>query len=294
MKTIFIEGTFIGNREEHEPCVMVLGFFDGVHLGHRSLIDTAKKIAEKKGIELAVMTFFPHPSNILQTQNKITSYLTPLPDKQRLLKNMGVEKLYIVTFTEPFAELSPEDFIKRYVAGLHSKHVVAGFDFTYGYRGKGNMERMKLDGKGLFDVTTVAKKAFNGEKISSSKIRKLLDEGKVEDVHHFLGNHYSAHGMLERQSFDQNSGKTVAHIVFQHYYLPQKGLYIVEVMAQERIYQSISLLHVHHSCVLVLEGNIHIPAPVTIKWLAKVKALSPLQYKSIDQITKNPYYPLKA
>lgn len=137
METIYINRPFFGKREMHEPSVMVLGFFDGIHLGHRALIDTGKKIAKEKQLKLAVMTFFPHPSNVLPVKNKITSYLSPLPKKQSLLKNMGVEKLYIVKFTEQFSGISPSDFIERYIVGLNCKHVVAGFDFTYGHKGKG-------------------------------------------------------------------------------------------------------------------------------------------------------------
>lgn len=286
MKTIYIDESFFTNRENHEPCVMVLGFFDGIHLGHRALIDAGKKIAGEKQLKLAVMTFFPHPSNILPVKNKITSYLTPLADKQRLLKNLGVDTLYIVKFTEQFAGHSPDEFIQRYVAGLNCRHVVAGFDFTYGHKGKGNMERIKSDGKGLFDVTTVPKKVFKHEKISSTKIRALLDEGKVDDVHHFLGSHYRTVGIVESQSFDRASGKTLAHIVFQDYYLPKKGGYIVETITEDTTVDSICLLHDIDSGVLMLEESVLLQSFVTVKWLAKLEALSRMNHHTYDRVAK--------
>lgn len=148
------------------------------------------------------------------------------------------------------------------------------------------MERIKADGKGLFNVTTVPKKVWNHEKISSTKIRALLDEGKVEDVHHFLGSHYSTSGIVESQSFDQASGKTIARILFQDYYLPQKGFYIVETATEGKTYDSICLLQDMNSGVFMLGGNVHFQFPVTVKWLAKVETLSRFNDQDFDQAIK--------
>jgi riboflavin kinase/FMN adenylyltransferase len=273
LETIYLEEPFIGKREEYKPCVMALGFFDGVHLGHQALIHTAKSIARKEQLELAVMSFFPHPSSILPVPNKITRYLSPLPEKKRLLEAMGVEKLYIVAFTEPFARLSPADFIERYVIGLHGAHVVAGFDFTYGYKGRGNMESIKTDGKGFFDVTAVPKKVFRNEKISSTKIRALLDEGKVEQIDCFLGRPYTTSGMAIKQLFDKADGKTLAHITMEDYYLPKKGVYDVQIISEGKTYDAACFLHHAHSVGIMLDGNMHFRSPVTIKWLKSANQL---------------------
>ena len=181
---------------EAKPSVMALGFFDGVHVGHRQLIEKAKHISQQKGLELAVLTFFPHPKEVLH-QVKF-NYLLSLDRKIEILEQLGVERLYIVHFDKTFACLEPEIFVEKYLISLQVKEVVAGFDFTYGNKGLGNMETLEAHGKGAFCVTTVPKVELYGNKISSTLIRQFLSDGQVEHIVDYLGDYYLTKGVVTR------------------------------------------------------------------------------------------------
>lgn len=125
------------NKLELPPTVMALGFFDGIHLGHQCVIRTAKKIADDRGYKSAVMTFHPHPSVVLGKKDAHVEYITPMRDKEKIVESLGIDILYVIKFDESFAGLLPQQFVDDYIIGLNVKHVVAGFDYSYGRLGKG-------------------------------------------------------------------------------------------------------------------------------------------------------------
>ena len=111
------------------------------------------KHAEEKGCKSAVMTFDPHPSIVLGGRNEKVFYITPLEQKIEKLKDLGVDQVFVVNFTSDFAKLSPEDFIQYFIKDLNVIHVTAGFDYSFGAFGKGNMELMKEIAGADFDAT---------------------------------------------------------------------------------------------------------------------------------------------
>ena len=133
------------------PYSLAVGFFDGVHLGHQQVINRAIEHAKEKGVKSAVMTFDPHPSIVLGGRNEKVFYITPLEQKIEKLKALGVDTVFVVNFTSDFAKLSPEDFVQFFIKDLHVVHVTAGFDFSFGAFGKGNMELMQQLGMEDFD-----------------------------------------------------------------------------------------------------------------------------------------------
>ncbi|WP_215017564.1 FAD synthetase family protein [Bacillus sp. ISL-75] len=206
-----------------KPCVMALGFFDGVHLGHQQVIKEAKKQAEEKKLPLVIMSFFPHPKEVLSNGKKIVPYLMPMTDKQKIFKKLGADVFYIVQFNTEFASLSPKQFVQRYLLDFGVKQVVAGFDFTYGCRGEGNMTRIKSDSDGRIDGIKVNKIEFEGEKISSTLIRNLIFSGELEKIPRYLGDYYQIKGRV-------GLNKHNADILVNPYYLlPASGIYEVTV-----------------------------------------------------------------
>lgn len=165
METIYLNP---GNKalwqERAKPNVMALGFFDGVHKGHREVIRTALAKAKEKKLLLSVMSFFPHPKTVLSNGKKRVDYLMPLSEKRKVLSQLGVDIFYIVEFDHEFSALSPETFVQKYLINLGVVHAVAGFDYCYGRMGTGNMDRLKADSGGLLEVTKVNKVECNGEK----------------------------------------------------------------------------------------------------------------------------------
>jgi riboflavin kinase/FMN adenylyltransferase len=251
---------------------MVLGFFDGVHLGHRKVISAARKIAEKKKLKLAVMTFFPHPKEVSGNGNTKMNYLTPVNVKLEIFSELGVEKVYVIHFTKSFAALTPREFIQKYLITLGAEHVVAGFDFTYGYKGKGNMETVHADGDGSFLVTSIPKIEQNGRKISSTLIRELLKKGEVQKVAECLGNYYETRGRILPFSRVIVAGVFKAEVIPAPYFtLPKEGTYEVEAQIAQRIFQGTAYVRTSKSLTLEINQFHQLmqveDLKITIKWM---------------------------
>jgi riboflavin kinase/FMN adenylyltransferase len=224
---------------------MALGFFDGLHLGHQRIIQTAKEIAIQHGYQFAVMTFYPHPKEVIDKKRGVFRYLSPLAVKKEAFFSMGVEKLYIVQFDLNFSQLSPRDFIKQYIVGLHCQHVVAGFDFTYGYKGEGNMQLLTEEGKiGKFAVTTVSKVELHNRKISSTLIREMLNQGQVDLIPQYQGGFYEVRGEV----IYPNSRNTqmIYVLIDQEYMMPRSGVYKVLLEIEGEMFEGICH-HIHQS-----------------------------------------------
>src|SRR5699024_4969057 len=131
-----------------------------------------------------------HPKDIIGRGNSKVKYLTPLTKKKHIFSSLNVDILYIVKFDLILSKLLPEEFIKKVVIPLNPKHVVAGFDFTYGYKALGNMNTIKDDGSSKFQVTTVHEVKHENKKISTTFIKKLLDNGEVGLANKFLKDYY--------------------------------------------------------------------------------------------------------
>lgn len=219
------------NKEDYPELSIALGFFDGVHLGHRKVILEAKRIAEEKGLKSAVMTFDPHPSAVLGKQNGTISYITPIAEKQAQMEKLGIDYLFIVEFSKAFANLSPEDFVRQYLIGLNVKHVTAGFDYTYGSMGKGTMDTLPLHGNDQFDVTVVPKLESEQEKVSSTRIRKMISEGQTEKIPALLGRFFTTSGeVIHGDKRGRTIGFPTANIdVSADYLLPPTGVYTVKI-----------------------------------------------------------------
>ena len=274
METIYLEHSSTGQPFiESKPCVFALGFFDGVHVGHQRLIQTAKRISEEKGVPLAVMTFYPHPRQIFDKKNAPVKYLTPLHRKQEVLKNMGVDKLFVVKFDPNFAKLSPEDFVEQYLVQYGCIHVVAGYDYTYGYKGQGNMETLYKYGDRRFGTTVVNKISYNKEKIGSTGIRQLVHEGKMEIIPKHLGSYYKITGYIARSYLLKNDIQELVIKVGPDYLVPQEGQYQIQINVHNILYHgTIEKISIRENYTLLYayiyeDFNLSIGSPVDIKWL---------------------------
>lgn len=236
--------------------VIALGFFDGLHKGHKSVILEAKKVAIQKELPLSVMSFFPHPKSVLSNGKVEVDYLMPLEEKQQQLALLGVDYFFIVEFTLDFAALSPEQFIQDFVLGLGATHVVCGYDYTYGKKGAGNASTLNEHGGGALGVKIVPKVAIYGEKVSSTRIRELLSEGNVSFISELLGKSYSVQWSTENG-------------LLPYYTLPKPGLYDVTITT-DTICENTTIL-VLNSCQIDF-GTIAIPTheTMTISWIREM------------------------
>ena len=177
-----------------ETSVVVIGVFDGVHKGHQLLLNRAKEIAE--GRSIIALTFDPHPTTVF-APDRAPTMLTTLADRVELLKIHNADQVAVMKFNEKFAAMSPEDFVETVLVNqLHAGTVIVGTNFTYGHKAAGNVESLIQSGlKHNFTVDVQELKA-DTEVISSSRIRALVVEGKVEEARELLSRPHRLDGVV--------------------------------------------------------------------------------------------------
>lgn len=215
-----------------EPVVLALGFFDGVHKGHRTVINTAKRISKEKNACLALMTFNQHPSIVFKkVKPEAITYLSTIERKEEFMEELGVDYLYEVDFTSAFASLSPQEFVDQYIVGLNAVAVVAGFDYTYGKKEVASMEHLPSYAKDRFEVIEVGKVTGEGEKISSTRIRQALSDGEIMEANHMLGYVYQTPGIvIHGDARGRTLGYPTANIDTKAgIRLPKVGVYAVRI-----------------------------------------------------------------
>lgn len=236
MKTIHLSYPHQLKREELPETSTAIGFFDGVHQGHKKVIDEAIKEAKKKSLQSAVITFYPHPSVVLKKDAAHTRYITPLAEKEEILEKMGVDRLYIVEFNKNLSRLSPEEFVDHFLINLNIRHVVTGFDFTFGHKGKGNMNDFPRYTKEPLSFTVIEKVEEEGEKVSSTKIRQCMDDGDIAQANQLLGRPLMIRGkVITGDKRGRTIGYPTANLdISEDYYLPKVGVYAVKVVIEDQ------------------------------------------------------------
>ncbi|MEZ2658486.1 hypothetical protein [Aneurinibacillus aneurinilyticus] len=215
---------------------IAIGYFDGVHYGHQGVIKEAIRYAKKTGLKSAVMTFDPHPRQLFEN-NSYTAYITPLLDKLRIFENLGVDITYVVSFCQVFSKISPLDFVEQFLLPLRALSVTIGFDFSFGYQGAAGPYDLQNLAKGRFRVKTIPSINSKHEKISSTNIRKALQDGDIEKINNYLRREYTISGELRG-----NNGEL---FLTRPFLLPQVGEYWVKIYALNRwVY---SKLKIHNS-----------------------------------------------
>jgi len=174
-----------------EDTAVVVGNFDGFHLGHRYLVNILRQRAGEKGLRSTVVTFCPHPLRVIARGLHLCDLSTP-EEKIELLSTAGIDYLCFVRFTEEFAKLSARAFLREVLyRRLRCRFLLVGYDWRFGYRREGEVELAKEVGNELgFEVETAEPYRKNGHVISSTLIRRLLSEGRLESVAEFLGRRY--------------------------------------------------------------------------------------------------------
>lgn len=277
------------------PFSLAIGFFDGLHKGHQTVINEAITKAKQLGIRSAVMTFDPHPSHLFGKGKDKIGYITKYPEKSRLLEEMGVDALFIVTFDWELASLSPERFIEIFIKGLGVKHVTAGFDFTFGSKGAGTMEQMAAFSAGDYGTTIIGKVTDADEKISSTRIRKLLSEGDVEKTASLLGRPFRTVGtIIDGEKRGRLLGFPTANVsIDEETILPANGVYAVLFSVDGQSYKGVCNVGVkptfHDPDIRKPSVEVHVldydsdlyGKEVAVDWIARIRAE---QKFSVDEL----------
>lgn len=189
----------LNNSTSKKPSILTLGTFDGVHLGHKAIIDRLNKLAKISGGLSTLITFEPHPQLILaKPERPEIRLLTTIEEKIELLQKLGLDRLVIANFTHEFATTEPELFVREVLLErLAMKNIVIGHDHAFGRGRTGRIKLLQQLGKSYnFNVEVVKPVQINGKVVSSTMIRKLLQSGDVKSAGIFLGRHYSIHGQV--------------------------------------------------------------------------------------------------
>ncbi|MEJ6760786.1 MAG: bifunctional riboflavin kinase/FAD synthetase [Candidatus Planktophila sp.] len=177
-----------------ETNVVVIGVFDGVHKGHQALLKRAKEIAD--GRSIIALTFDPHPTTVF-APDKAPTMLTTLADRVELLKIHNADQVAVMKFNEKFAAMSPEDFVETVLVNqLHASAVIVGENFTYGHKAAGNSASLIKSGEVYNFSVDVQVLQADTEVISSSRIRKLVIDGKVEEARTLLSRPHRLDGVV--------------------------------------------------------------------------------------------------
>ena len=177
--------------------VVATGFFDGVHVGHRHVIEQLKAAAAVRGDESMVVTFWPHPRNVLQKEARSLRLLTSLAEKKEILLGMGVDRVEVVPFTKDFSSMTTEDYLRMLMNDYGAKAILIGYDNRMGSDADGaDQVAMVAERLSLEVIRTEMVPSDYGYAVSSTKIRERLEEGDVLQAASMLGYEYSLYGVV--------------------------------------------------------------------------------------------------
>ena len=177
--------------------VVATGFFDGVHVGHRHVIEQLKAAAAVRGDESMVVTFWPHPRNVLQKEARSLRLLTSLAEKKEILLGMGVDRVEVVPFTKDFSSMTTEEYLRMLMNDYGAKAILIGYDNRMGSDADGaDQVAMVAERLSLEVIRTEMVPSDYGYAVSSTKIRERLEEGDVLQAASMLGYEYSLYGVV--------------------------------------------------------------------------------------------------
>ena len=228
-----------GLTDFHPPKnpVVTSGTFDGLHLGHQKILNRLQELAKSKGGETVLLTYWPHPRLVLQPHNNGLRLLSTFSEKVSLLKEMGIDHLIILPFTEEFSQMSSEEFIgKILVDKIQTKTLVIGYDHRFGKNREGSFEYLQAHSNLFgFDVEEISRQDVDELGVSSTKIRNALTQGDIKTATKYLGRPYEISGLVVRgQQIGRSMGFPTANIQVEDQYklLPRDGAYAVHVQVK--------------------------------------------------------------
>jgi riboflavin kinase/FMN adenylyltransferase len=223
--------------EEFSPdfrVVLTLGTFDGVHIGHQSVIKKLNKDAQKIGGESVLLTFYPHPRHVLFPEDQKLKLLTTIKERSEILKKYGLQHLIVLPFTPEFSRMEPVHFVRDMLVNkLKIKKLVIGYDHHFGRNREGDFNLLNnLSNLYKYEIEKINPQTFKDVSVSSTKVRKLIVEDELEEVTKYLGHYFCLTGeVVKGGSRGRYLGFPTAniHIVNKWKLIPNDGVYAVMV-----------------------------------------------------------------
>jgi riboflavin kinase/FMN adenylyltransferase len=222
--------------------VVTLGTFDGVHRGHRELVERALAVARAAKVEAVAYTFDPPPAKVL-APSAAPALLIPTAERVRLLGELGIDRVVIEPFDRAFAAISADDWLVRYlVERLHPRHVVVGFNFTYGKGRAGGPDHLRsFAGSHGFTVEVVDPVEVGGTVVSSTRIRELVRASEIQRATELLGHPFALVGeIVEGARRGRTIGIPTANLRVDNELLPPDGVYATRVVVAERPHDAVT------------------------------------------------------
>jgi riboflavin kinase/FMN adenylyltransferase len=221
----------ISKYDKAHPTVVTIGTFDGVHIGHRKILERLIKNAKALGLKSTVLTFFPHPRMVLQ-QDVSIQLLNTVGEKVRIMQDLGLDYLIIHPFTKGFSRLSASEFVSDIlVRDLRVKKIIIGYDHRFGRNRNADINDLKAFGSALdFEVEEISAQEVDDVSVSSTKIRKALEDGDIQTANAFLGYKYMLSGTIVKgKGLGKKLGFPTANLSISEAYklIPKDGVYVV-------------------------------------------------------------------
>ena len=210
---------------EQLPCVVTIGNFDGVHLGHQALLTEVKKRAHDLKLESAVITFEPNPKDYF-SQNKPQTRISSLREKIELFNEIKIDRVHIIKFNQEFSKVTANEFISVLIKQLKVKEIVVGEDFCFGRGREGSIKQLSASSMKLNIKNKIL---MDGKRISSTLIRNLLANDKLDEANKYIGRPYSISGkVVHGEKRGRKIGFPTANIHMRHNRPPLKGVFAVK------------------------------------------------------------------
>lgn len=222
------------------PTVLTIGTFDGIHIGHKKILDRLLNTAKNQKLQSLVLTFFPHPRMVLQTDSNIKLIHT-IEERANILDSLGLDNLIIQPFSKEFSRLSATEFVRDIlVQQLNVKHIIVGYDHRFGRNRTANIENLKEFGE-IYDFTVeeISAQDIDEVAVSSTKIRNALAQGELQIANAYLGVAFQLNGSVTK---GKGIGKTIsfptANILISEEYkiIPKNGVYIAKAVVDNTSY----------------------------------------------------------
>jgi riboflavin kinase/FMN adenylyltransferase len=225
------------------PTVVTIGTFDGVHVGHQKIINKLLQTAKDSSLESLVLTFFPHPRMILQ-DNPELKLLNTIEERTQLLAKCGLQNLVVHPFDQAFSRLTAEEFVQTIIVQqFNCKKMIIGYDHRFGRNRTATIEDLIVFGKKYhFEVEQISAEEIQDVTVSSTKIRKALEEGNIFLANSFLGYHYLLTGTVKK---GKGLGRTIdfptanLHITATYKLIPKNGVYIIQANWEGKLLKGI-------------------------------------------------------
>ena len=218
--------------EKLEYGVVTSGTFDGVHLGHKKILSRLREISTQSGGETVVLTFWPHPRTVVSDDSQSLQLLSTIDEKIELFSELGIQHLAIVPFTRGFSELSSHEFIQQILVDkIGTKKLVIGYDHRFGRNREGSFDFLQENCSAYgFEVEEIPREDIENMGISSSRIRKALVTGHIDEANELLGRPYNLSGtVVKGKQLGRTIGFPTANVHAHESYklVPMNGVYVI-------------------------------------------------------------------